>query len=336
MSYKPCLMSMIYALLSCLLAGLLSGCDLNGPVPDYEPEELPASEDFDAHTGTWNSNGSKILFRHSDLSDPENLRSKMLWVVEMDTGERYPVFGGPALNPDWCPDDEEILFHSNTAPSSIYKYNIPEDSLMRLTGNESPNDPQKFRHTNIARWSPNGEQVLFTSSSRQSEGHGLVIMNPDGTDAELIISIGVGGRWFPEGERIVYVDWDDEQPGDRSRQLYTARADGSDQQKITDLENSDLIAHPNVSPDGGTIAFTHRSGPANNDIFLLDLECGEKKQLTYTNHEIRRPVWHPDGDRILFSARKREHDPPSLPDVESRLYIVDVENGDIEPVFPEP
>ena len=316
---------------------LLTGCDLNGPAPNLEPDDLPPSEDFEAYYGTWNADGSKILFRHSDLSDSEHLRPQMLWVVEVDTGERYPVFGGPALNPDWSPDDEEILFHSNTVPSSIYKYNMPEDSLMRLTGNESPNDPHKFRHTNVARWSPNGEQVLFTSSSQQSEGHGLVIMNPDGTDAELIIPIGVGARWFPDGEHIVYVDWDDEQPRDRSRQLYTARADGSDQQKLTDLENSDLIGEPYVSPDGRSIAFIHRGGEGT-DVFLKKIDSNEIEQLTNTKHQVRRPVWHPNGDRILFSIQKRENDPidPTLPEVERRLYIVDVESGEIESVFPEP
>lgn len=47
-----------------------------------------------------------------------------------------------------------------------------------------------------------------------------------GNDAEIVVPFAVGATWFPDGEQIVYVNWDTDQPADRQRQLYMAQAVG--------------------------------------------------------------------------------------------------------------
>ena len=303
------------------LLSLVSSCTTSVEDPITK---LPPSENFDAHYGTWNTDGTKILFHHTDLSGSIP-KQYQLYVADLQTNERFKTFDGPSLNPDWSPDEEWITFHSNSIPERIFKYSIDADSLVQLTGEQTAAD---FRNTSIARWSPDGDHLLFTIIA--GDPRGAVLMNSDGSDAEIVVPFAVGSNWFPDGEQIVYVNWDTDQPADRQRQLYMARADGSNPKKLTDLDDSDIISSPAVSPDGNKIVFIHRSSPGTTDLFTLNLDTEEVQQLTYTPQEITvfRPEWHPEGDRILFTA--------TIPNVSRRLYTIQPSSGEIEAVFPAP
>jgi len=154
-------------------------------------------------------------------------------------------------------------------------------------------------------------------------------MNSDGSDAEIVVPFAVGANWFPDGERIVYVNWDTDQPAERQRQLYMAQADGTNPEKLTDLDNSDYISSPVVSPDGTKVAFLHRPGQST-DIYVLNLQDDSIERLTALNTQgvAREPRWHPHGQNILFSVRDIN--------VSRRLYTVQPSSGEIEAVFPEP
>jgi Tol biopolymer transport system component len=288
--------------------------------------ELPPSENFDAHYGTWNADGTKILFHHTDLSGSIP-KQYQLYVADLQAGERYKVFEGPSLNPDWSPNGDWIAFHSNSVPSSIYKFRSNDSTLVRLTGDGTPTENYSNWHTIIARWNPAGDEILFSAGS-SDENRGAVIMNSDGSDAEIVVPFAIGANWFPNGESIVYVYWDTDQPTNRQRQLYMARADGSQPTKLTDLENSDYISSPVVSPDGTKIAFLHRPGQST-DIYVLNLHDNSIDRLTTLNNQgvARAPRWHPAGHKILFTVRDIN--------VSRRLYTIHPSSGEIEAVFPE-
>ena len=63
--------------------------------------------------------------------------------------------------------------------------------------------------------------------------------------------------------------------------------------------------HPSLSPDGRLLAFdSDRSG--NFDIWLLDLETYQRRQLTrYKNHDFH-PRFSPDGSSVLYTSYRNE------------------------------
>lgn len=310
----------VLLLINLLFVAAFTSCSTSS---DVSITELPPSENFDAQYGVWNTSGSKILFNHTDLSG-DIPKQYQLWVYDVNAKERYIVFDGPSLNPDWNPDEEWIAFHTNSIPEKIFKYSPSSDSLVQLTGDGSS---VPYRNTSIARWNPINSQLLFTIIA--GDPRGVAILNMDENDAEIVVPFGVGAAWFPDGEHIIYVNWDSDQPYERQRQLYMSKSDGSNSVKLTNLDNSDLVSSPNVSPDGKKVVFVHRASSGSTDLFTLDLDTNEISQLTNTPSHISvfRPQWHPSENKILFTA--------IITNVSRRLFTINMNTSEIEAVFPE-
>jgi serine/threonine-protein kinase len=61
---------------------------------------------------------------------------------------------------------------------------------------------------------------------------------------------------------------------------------------------------PRVSPDGARVAVGMRSPDGNEDIWVVDVERGTHTRLTSDPASDSRPVWTPDGTRIVFTSNR--------------------------------
>jgi Tol biopolymer transport system component len=61
---------------------------------------------------------------------------------------------------------------------------------------------------------------------------------------------------------------------------------------------------PTLSPDGRRLAVTRGEGLGKHDIWLLDLERNVPSRFTFDG-SASRPVWTPDGMRIIYSANRK-------------------------------
>ena len=155
-------------------------------------------------------------------------------------------------------------------------------------------------------------QIHFMRGS--SVPHATWVMNADGTDSHLLTQ--KSGAWSPDMKRIAYFDYN-------SMRLYTSRADGTDVDLVTNVQR--LVNSITWSPDGEQIAFTYIDGSRGNkdhvgvDVYVVDADGSEPKNLTNTDDECNGAAWSPDGKRIAFAATADE---------DIGLYVINADGTD--------
>lgn len=123
----------------------------------------------------------------------------------------------------------------------------------------------------VANWSPDGRRLVMTAQDQASHLWSLYVLDLDsGGGAGGSAPVRVSARdsfyldpsWSPDGERLVFSAFPPDATGTDLAQLeiYTARADGSDEVRLTD---DDVRDHdPSWSPDGSTVVFESEMDPA--------------------------------------------------------------------------
>jgi Tol biopolymer transport system component len=317
------------ALATAALLAAMAGCSVIGEGNEPWDTDIPEGEAFDADRAAWGPEGQRIVFEHNGpLPDsvagaPGQLAVNQLWVADLEAGTRRFVHRGPAVAPDWSPDGQQIAFSTRISNAYVFVVDASGGTPTPLTGPDSPNPV--LEETVTPEWSPSGDRLLYTIVA--GEPRGISIMKPNGSNARIIAPYGVMGSWFPDGEHVVYVNWDQRvEDTSRRRQIFRARADGTRIEKLTDLPRSDRMATPSVSPDGQQIAFIHRAADGTEEVFLMRSDGTNIRQITQGPGNAERPEWHPEGKTIAFSRQ--------LADGSHRLYLLDVETLEVEPAFP--
>jgi Tol biopolymer transport system component len=202
------------------------------------------------------------------------------------------VMKGPRFTPDWHPDGSRFVFHSTRIPQYLFTVGADGPPIRQLTGPDSPNPD--LENTVVGRWRPDGNRILF--SVEAGDQSGIYTMDSDGSSVQKLVAWSLMPDWFPSGKRITYVSWDQSvEDLARRKQIYVARADGTDRRKLTDLDDSRDILWPSVSPDGQRIAFVY-----NDQVYLMTADGTNVRQITGGSGFAATPTWSPDGKTILF------------------------------------
>lgn len=163
-----------------------------------------------------------------------------------------------------------------------------------------------------------------------SDGDSLKqLTNSPGYDAEATIS--------PKGDKIVFTSLRDSDP-----EIYTMNLDGSEQTRLTFEKGYD--GGPFFSPDGSKIVFrasrpvTQEQIADYNDlvengyvrptaleIFVMDADGKNMKQITNLDKASFAPFFHPSGKKIIFSSNYNGDNPRDF-----NLFMINTDGTGLE------
>lgn len=234
----------------------------------------------------------------------------------------------------FSPDSQTIVFQAvpqGEEHYQIYSMNLSERKPVMVSTGKGACTCAYFR--------PDGKKIIFASShedpdtiessSDQKTQTGnykwdltpymnIYEANPDGSD---LVALTYGPAYHAEcaysynGERIVYASNED-----GSMNLYTMKADGTDKNQIT--FNIDCYnGGPFFSPDGKQIIFrADRDLPDYLQIYAINSDGTNQRQLTANGAVNWAPYWHPNGKVIAFTTSLHGHR-------HYEIYLLNIETG---------
>lgn len=95
-----------------------------------------------------------------------------------------------------------------------------------------------------------------------------------------------------------------------------------EEELIRTLQFPNLVvyASPSWSPDGKKIAFVANDKSGRMDVYVYDVPREELLRLTNDAYDDRDPVWHPNGERVIFSSDRTKFERADI----YNLYQIDV------------
>jgi Tol biopolymer transport system component len=191
--------------------------------------------------------------------------------------------------PDISPDGKRVVFVSNRGGH-------PNIWSMRSDGGDPKNLTHDQGDNDNPAWSPDGQRIAF-QSSRITGQMRVFLMNADGSGQHPAGSVsGERPAWSPDGKRIAYQAARDDLGG-----IYVLDIATGSERRLTDPGTR--CFDPAWSPDGKQIVHAREINPSTSQLFLMDADGGNLRQLTHSAFlTSSAPVWSPDGARIAFNG----------------------------------
>ena len=241
-------------------------------------------------------NGTKLIFQSTNN-----------WMKDSSASPRKPAGSGLGCYQMYVMDveSETVRLVSTGKGATTCGYFFPGDSrvLYSSTHAAGPECPPKPKRDGAYRWALDDYDIYSANLDGQDTQR---LTSSPGYDAEATIS--------PDGKTIV---WTSVKDGDLD--LYTMNLDGSNVRRLTNDIGYDGGAF--FSPDSKKIVYraAHPTDPSEVakykellaqrlvepgqlEIFVMNADGSDKKQVTRTGASNFSPFFHPDGTRIIFSS----------------------------------
>ena len=176
-------------------------------------------------------------------------------------------------------------------------------------------------------WSPDGTRLAFREDPVSPGGWEIFVAQADGGGVHLVTDNDwhdFHASWSPDG-RIIFI---------ASTKRRVVRVMDEDGGSVQDLTPNGWDQNPVWSPDGSRIAFSRQSpsGGSDYEIWVMDADGNNQRQLTDDDRWGENPSWSPDSTHIAFHSRIIVFDTvenrfKSLDD--SEIFVVNADDGSI-------
>ena len=242
---------------------------------------------------------------------------------------RQLTSGGENAEAYWSADGKWITFQSTRDGRTC-----DQQYVMRADGSDMKRISDGRGKTTCGWFIPGSDRLLFSSSTAHDEAcpvrpdpskgyvwpldrYDLYTVNRDGTAQARLTDYDVytaEAVLSPDGRTIVFTSLKD---GDLD--IYTMNVDGSNVRQLTNTVGYD--GGPWWSPDGKRIVYRanhpqdsteirqyrdlldqHLVKPSKVEIFVMNADGSDNRQVTALGGANFGPSWSPDGERIIFSS----------------------------------
>jgi Tol biopolymer transport system component len=241
---------------------------------------------------TLSPDGSKMTYARSFAGNTD------LYVANTDGTDEFRITESKAeeVGSVWSPDSARIAFVENRLDPSaesiegdLYVAGL-EGARTRIARHAS------FTSGSRPSWSPDGTKIAFVHFTPDT-GAQIYVADATGAASPRPITTGKRGyfhpAWSPDGGQIAYLSG----PNDS---LYLMNPDGSRKTKVIGGYAGDAA----WSPDGSRIAFVSPRGGVDRDVFIVNADGTDLRQLTENNAGEFSPTWSPDGTRLAFDREQ--------------------------------
>jgi Tol biopolymer transport system component len=255
----------------------------------------------------WAFDGSKLIFQHRATTE----ECDQIYILDPETTETTLVSTGQGRTTCsyFYPSGDEILYssthhHDPSCPpppdfSFGYVWPVSETYDVFVASADGSNLRQLTTEDGYdaeATFSPTGDRIVFTSV--RNGDLDLYSMAPDGSDViQLTDRVGYdGGAFFsPDGSKIIWrAHYPEEGP------------------ELEDYQN--LLAEGLIRP--GVL-----------EIWVMDADGSNKRQVTDLGGANFAPYWHPSGEKIIWSSNHLDPDGR-----EFDLFMINLDGTGLEQV----
>jgi TolB protein len=190
---------------------------------------------------------------------------------------------GDVVSPDFSPDGSQIIFANRLGESPTAIWMVNRDG----------SDPHLFyegpQPIVAVAWSPDGRTIAYAMQTQVVNEFDIFVMNVDGSNQRRLSGnqTGIGGSvsWSPYGDSILVSAG----PVNGKNIFRIDVATGAAAQ----LTNGGNNLAPSYSPDGLHIAFNSTRNNNQSDIFIMDSDGSNLKQVTTDPEPDWQPRWEP-------------------------------------------
>ncbi|MEO8480074.1 MAG: protein kinase [Gemmatimonadota bacterium] len=227
------------------------------------------------------ANGALLYQKGGIASEVVTVKNGTITAL-LDTAQNY-------LHPRLSPDGGRLAVEVQGATGvDIWIWNLADNSRQRLTRDGFNNRPE---------WTPDGRQVLYTSS--RAPANALWLQPADGSASAVVAATDTNpireGVVTPDGVSIVYrVD-----TPDSNRDIHLAPIDGK-QPPVLVLGGINDDKLPRVSPDGKWLVYvSNESG--REEVYARALS-GDGGRIAVSTGGGGEPLWSDDSRRIFYRS----------------------------------
>lgn len=188
---------------------------------------------------------------------------------------------------------------------------LPENSVLQkpaAVATKLTRQENFFHRLNVApAISPDGRHIAYVTNKTFADDLFLLSERDDGTfnnkrlvkgsmstDFENLRFFETGIAWSRDGKRLAFVS-----KSGKDDAIYVLEAQSGKQvQRLVFADLNGLLS-PAFSPQGDVLVFSGIQGGVS-DLFVVDLDSGERRRLTQDRFAALQPQWSPDGSQIAF------------------------------------